>query len=322
MTSPKSNNNNGVAVCTSVGFQELSSADYAKAVIKLGPDIVIALGDIAHGETAGRRRQDKMFGRTERWIKELADAIATMKTDDEHSDLLVPAILAPVLPVTVEQQKWYLDLLRDELKDSIIGLAIYDSTAAADLPEALAHLPRLSMTQAASPLQLLREITNGIDVLTAPFVGLATDAGIALDFCFPSSATYQSTRSETTQSLGQGLQTRRPLATDMWLAIHATALEPLASSCTCYTCTKHTRAYLQHLLSAKEMLAWVLLQIHNLHIIESFFSGIRASIAAGRFETDAWAFEDTYEPELPEKTGAGPRYVGSTHIECAREFHC
>lgn len=40
---------------------------------------------------------------------------------------------------------------------------------------------------------------------------------------------------------------------------------PLMPDCTCHTCRVHSRAYLYHLVCAKELLAEVLLFIHNLH---------------------------------------------------------
>jgi queuine tRNA-ribosyltransferase len=57
------------------------------------------------------------------------------------------------------------------------------------------------------------------------------------------------------------------------------------------------------------MLAWTLLQIHNHHTMDKFFSAIRASIERGTFDTDADVFHRDYAPELPEKTGEGPRCV-------------
>jgi queuine tRNA-ribosyltransferase len=96
----------------------------------------------------------------------------------------------------------------------------------------------------------------------------------------------------------------------MWHEDHAISVTPLSEGCTCYACTKHHRAYLQHLLAAKEMLGWVLIQLHNHAIMAKFFEGIRASIDAGTFDADVAAFEAHYEPALPEKTGQGPRVRG------------
>jgi queuine tRNA-ribosyltransferase len=96
----------------------------------------------------------------------------------------------------------------------------------------------------------------------------------------------------------------------MWSGDHAQSVTPLSIDCICYACTKHHRAFLQHLLSAKEMLGWVLIQLHNHAILTAFFAGIRASIQAGTFDTDVANFEAYYEPALPAKTGQGPRVRG------------
>lgn len=295
VTSPKSNTHHGITILTSVGFTELLSEDFVQAAKNLGPDIVVGLGDIAHGHTAGVRRRDKMFGRTEGWMKELTNELKSASAAPPD-DVRAPVVFAPILPVTLEQQKWYLDLLSDELGDAIAGLAIYDRDCAADIPDALSSMPRLSMTEAAGPAQLLYEVAAGVDMFTVPFVGLATDAGFAMDFCFPPKTEYAQAA-------------RRPLATDMWLSSHAVDRQSLTTGCTCYTCKRYFRAYLQHLLSAKEMLAWVLLQIHNIHTIHGFFAGVRASISKGSFDDDRETFLKVYEPQLPEKTGAGPRYA-------------
>jgi len=50
---------------------------------------------------------------------------------------------------------------------------------------------------------------------------------------------------------------------------------PLVVGCDCYTCSHHVRAYLHHLLVTKEMLAPVLLVIHNITHWFRFFEKIR-----------------------------------------------
>lgn len=260
---------------------------------KLQPDAAIGLGDIPHGEKVGWRRLDKMFTRTERWMKEIVQAGKDAKFKPYSETSKFPAILAPVLPVTVEQQRWYLDLLADELLDDVDGLAIYDLDPAAELPEMLAHLLRVCLSEPQTPLQVLRGVAIGMDMITAPFLYDATDAGIALDFTFPAPSNEEARR----LSLG----------VDMWLEEHATDVAPLVKDCKCDVCRKHSRAYIRHLLSAKEMLAWVLLQIHNLHALDKFFEGIRLTIKNGIFEGEINRFERYYRNELPEKTGKGPR---------------
>lgn len=290
MTSPWSNTQTAVSIYTSVGFGRLESEDFADAARKLNPDIVIGLGDIPFGDKPGSRRMEKMSSRTEQFMRRIVP-----DPDDEEPNTLQGKVFAPILPIEKEQQAFYLDLLVDEWKNRLSGLAIYDATSAADIPEELDDLPRLSLSDPNTPHDILREVSLGVDVFTVPFVGAATDSGIALDFRFPSLPDMDATQA--------------PLGIDVWLPEHADSVEPLVQGCECFTCIRHHRAYLQHLLSAKEMLAWVLLQIHNLKILDLFFAGIRNSIANDTFEADVEKFRRTYEAQMPEKTGSGPRCV-------------
>jgi queuine tRNA-ribosyltransferase len=51
---------------------------------------------------------------------------------------------------------------------------------------------------------------------------------------------------------------------------------PLVAGCGCYTCRKYSRAYLRHLAVADEMLAGILLSIHNIHFLQDLMRSIRA----------------------------------------------
>ena len=53
---------------------------------------------------------------------------------------------------------------------------------------------------------------------------------------------------------------------------------PIDPQCTCYTCAHFSRAYLRHLVNAKEMLAASLLSIHNIHTLLELTQRIRTSI--------------------------------------------
>ena len=60
--------------------------------------------------------------------------------------------------------------------------------------------------------------------------------------------------------------------------------QPVEPGCTCYTCTHFSRAYLRHLILAREMLAATLLSIHNLHTLISLAGQVRQSIMDNRFD--------------------------------------
>ncbi|HIK37880.1 MAG: tRNA guanosine(34) transglycosylase Tgt [Geminocystis sp.] len=58
---------------------------------------------------------------------------------------------------------------------------------------------------------------------------------------------------------------------------------PLDPDCPCYTCTNFTRAYLNHLIRAKEMLGYILLSLHNIYELVAFTRRIRQAIIDNTF---------------------------------------
>lgn len=61
-------------------------------------------------------------------------------------------------------------------------------------------------------------------------------------------------------------------------AIHSRLLTPIDETCTCYTCTHFTRAYLHHLFKAHELSAYTLATIHNLHFMVQLMKNYQTKI--------------------------------------------
>jgi len=59
---------------------------------------------------------------------------------------------------------------------------------------------------------------------------------------------------------------------------------PVDETCDCYTCKTFTRAYIRHLIVAKELLAGTLISIHNLRALIRLMKEIRVAITDGTFE--------------------------------------
>ena len=59
---------------------------------------------------------------------------------------------------------------------------------------------------------------------------------------------------------------------------------PLEEGCDCHACTHYSRAYVAHLLHAREINGFTLATIHNERFFVRLLDDIRASIDAGRFE--------------------------------------
>jgi queuine tRNA-ribosyltransferase len=58
---------------------------------------------------------------------------------------------------------------------------------------------------------------------------------------------------------------------------------PLDENCGCLCCTRHTRAYLHHLIRCEEILGPMLLTTHNLTYYQSLMQGARFAILAGGY---------------------------------------
>jgi len=74
--------------------------------------------------------------------------------------------------------------------------------------------------------------------------------------------------------------------------------KPIDENCGCYTCQTFTRAYLRHLIVAKEMLAGTLLSIHNLYTLIHIAQDLRAAILDGSFPHAAAALEQQHATSL------------------------
>ncbi|MCI5193774.1 MAG: tRNA guanosine(34) transglycosylase Tgt [Candidatus Electrothrix sp. AU1_5] len=58
---------------------------------------------------------------------------------------------------------------------------------------------------------------------------------------------------------------------------------PVDEQCTCYTCRHYSRAYLRHLFQCREILAYQLNSIHNLHYYCTLMADMRQAIREDRF---------------------------------------
>jgi queuine tRNA-ribosyltransferase len=246
-----------------------------------------------------------MAERTDDWLKAWftdLDSDAVLR----HHGI---ATFAPVLPVSYSIQWEYLERLSEDLvpNNQISGLAVYDPDVVPDMLHDyanLAPLPRLSLSIPSTPHTILRQVALGLDAFVLPFINAVSDSGIAMTFTFPPPTGEPPLREDGTRTL--------PLGVDLSSDAYKTSVAPLSPGCTCYACTKHHAAFVNHLLSAREMLGWTLLQTHNHAVVSSFFATMRATLAEGQaaFDDAVRRFTRVYDPEFPAGTGARPRARG------------
>jgi len=69
---------------------------------------------------------------------------------------------------------------------------------------------------------------------------------------------------------------------------------PLDEKCGCYCCRNYTKAYIRHLINVNEMLAAMLLSLHNITFLQNLMRGMREAIFADSLQEFAESFYANY----------------------------
>ncbi|XP_040922203.1 queuine tRNA-ribosyltransferase accessory subunit 2 isoform X3 [Toxotes jaculatrix] len=158
-----------------------------------------------------------------------------------------------------------------------------------ELPE---DKPRL-LQGVGRPDEVLACVEAGVDLFESFFPFQVTERGCALCFSFdispdPERAVLElndderDTAGETQQNGDLNLddQTQMtPFEINLKDKRYQGDFRPLVEGCGCYCCANHQRAYLHHLLVTNELLAGVLLMIHNTAHYHGFFGALREAMA-------------------------------------------
>ncbi len=71
---------------------------------------------------------------------------------------------------------------------------------------------------------------------------------------------------------------------------------PIDDGCGCYACRNFSAGYVHHLFRAKELLAYRLATLHNLHFMRRLMTDIRQAIVAGLYDDFSRNFLSDYKP--------------------------
>ncbi|KYR02388.1 hypothetical protein DLAC_01227 [Tieghemostelium lacteum] len=152
------------------------------------------------------------------------------------------------------------------------------------LPQLPKTKPRL-ITGIGSPEEVLSLVELGIDIFSNNYPNLMTEWGNALTFKFKFNSNNNNNNNNTQNEVESIIN-----KINLWDSKYVIDKSPLVSDCKCFTCTQHTKAYIHHLLNTHEMLAEVLLTIHNTYHYLSFFEEIRNAIISNQFKS----YKDTF----------------------------
>ncbi|KAF6385392.1 queuine tRNA-ribosyltransferase accessory subunit 2 [Rhinolophus ferrumequinum] len=168
------------------------------------------------------------------------------------------------------------------------------SSVTAELPE---DKPRL-ICGISRPDEVLECIERGVDLFESFFPYQVTERGCALTFSFDYQPNPEETllqQNGTQEEIKYVDQTKKINTTicnqemtsfeiNLKEKRYQEDFDPLVRGCSCYCCKNHTRAYVHHLLVTNELLAGVLLMIHNFEHYFGFFHSIREALKNDRLE--------------------------------------
>ncbi|MBN2678292.1 MAG: tRNA guanosine(34) transglycosylase Tgt [Anaerolineaceae bacterium] len=228
-------------------IQRLTPERSIKIQENLGADIIMAFDECA--EPYDRRYNEQAMRRTHTWAERCRD------TKTRHDQSLFGIVQGGVFPDLREQSASFISSL-DFSGHAIGGLSVGETKAEMReivnqvtdiLPE---DKPRYLMG-VGTPADILSGVELGIDIF---------------DCVLPTRLARHHAAMTTTGRL------------NMMNAAFSKDNEPIDASCKCYTCRNFSRAYLRHLITAREMLAASLLSIHNIHTLIRTITSLRDEI--------------------------------------------
>ncbi|ELT91169.1 hypothetical protein CAPTEDRAFT_225931 [Capitella teleta] len=138
--------------------------------------------------------------------------------------------------------------------------------------------PRV-FTGALPPHSLLAAIKLGLDIFDLSYPYVVGERGSALTFNYVFDAQTQE------QELSHSVEGEEgPYEMCLKHKRFARDFGPLKQGCECYTCVHHSRAYVHHLLEVSELLAPILLTIHNMQHYIGFTQQIHKCLRDDSFD--------------------------------------
>ncbi|KAF8937324.1 tRNA-guanine(15) transglycosylase-like protein [Dissophora ornata] len=157
-----------------------------------------------------------------------------------------------------------------------------------------AQKPRL-VSGIQAPEDILKAVALGVDLFDTSYPYQLTEDGKASLYYFGESG------AATAPTTGSSNNSRW---INLWDDEHGDKFVPILEGCECYACkgSKHSRAYINHLLKTHEMLATVLLMSHNMYQYGKFFAAVREAVKAGTLDQSSKTFHEKFGVE-PIRTG-------------------
>jgi queuine tRNA-ribosyltransferase subunit QTRTD1 len=261
---------------TESGRKKLDVTQFIQHVKSYNTDIFVAMHDSSFGTGSGepapllksdipKKRISKALDRTTKWLQQ-------QKQSSDVNSIMFGGVVLHDSVITKS-----IDLL--DTKG--IALGDFSSIVPSERYEFLGNTVKyirekkdvntvVLISGQDHPYEILECVSNGVDLFDGTYPFTCAENGYAS--IYPVDINDKITPEEH-DKLKMNLRDVK----------YARQFIPINSSCSCFSCKNHTRAYIHHLLNTHEMLAEVLLSIHNLHQYLSLFRSIRNHIKNGTF---------------------------------------
>lgn len=268
-----SSNKNGASFETPCGRFLVKPLEYMKMISSMKPDLWVSLADEVPASVTAKRNKASV----DRTIKWLDDCISLKPTDGALFGSIVGGCSVE------ERQRCAQEVAKRNVSGYYIGgFGLGDSI---DERSTLLHavtdsLPKEKPRHVCGlglPEEVLQGIAAGVDLFDSTYIYHLTLGGFALTF--PLDGKFKPVSDPRLSTMASDHTKINLKAT-----VYRKDASRIVDGCKCYTCQNHTKAYINHLLNVHEMLAQILLEIHNTHHYLLFFRLIREAITEGKFE--------------------------------------
>jgi len=232
----------------------------------LGADIIMVLDECpAHDDSLEKVK--KATERTNRWAERC------LKAQRRPDQALYAIVQGGIFPELRRQSAQYLASL-DFPGYAIGGLSIGEpkKVTLAMIEETVACLPENKpryLMGVGSPEDIIEAVARGVDIFDSALPTRVARNGALFSW-----------------------EGRKNISN----AAYKEMEQPIVADCDCYTCRNFSAAYLHHLFSCDELLAYRLATIHNLSFIAKLMAKIRGAIQDGTFLSVRDNFLANYQP--------------------------
>uniref|UniRef100_A0A0K0FFW3 Queuine tRNA-ribosyltransferase subunit tgt-2 (inferred by orthology to a C. elegans protein) n=1 Tax=Strongyloides venezuelensis TaxID=75913 RepID=A0A0K0FFW3_STRVS len=264
------NNNSGMAVWTKSG-KKLVNGDYYRTFIDIvKPNSFTTLMDYDTAKDALKKKLQKSIVRTNNYMKDFEAKgevnLPRIVSINGGNDLECRAELANVLAVDPKASGFNLDMTLFSDSDQNKFYMGFDSKHIAQLfKETFEILPSKKFKIAEgvfNPTQILQLISIGFDLFDSSYA-----TKLALEGkCFRLNDDYPHS--------GGGFK----IIDFNKKELFEKDFSEVTKNCECYTCKNYTKSYITHLVNTKELLAPLLLTLHNISEFDNMFDLIRKHI--------------------------------------------